>query len=159
MNGCFSSWGWGLLIAGGLLQQNAERRLSSCRAQVQLLHSTWDLPCPGVEPVFPMWAGGFFTTEPPGKPNKGIYLQGKAKWLQQTPLKDAQDPGPAGLCGGCTERGALVPPRHRHLPEATTAQPRSPWGEHTVGGAHRGGSTPPEFTLRSLRTSWCHQRF
>ena len=34
--------------------------------------------------------------------------------------------------GGCTERGALVPPRHRHLPEATTAQPRSPWGEHTA---------------------------
>ena len=27
-----------------------------------------DLPRPGVEPVSPALAGGFFTTEPPGKP-------------------------------------------------------------------------------------------
>ena len=90
------------------------------------------LPAPGIEPKSPALAGGFFTTEPPGKPNKVIYLQGKGKWPQQTPLKDAQDPGPAGLCRGCTEQGALAPPGHRHLPEATTTQPRSLWGEHTA---------------------------
>ena len=28
----------------------------------------WDLPGPGVEPVFPALAGGFLTTAPPGKP-------------------------------------------------------------------------------------------
>ena len=27
-----------------------------------------DLPDPGIEPVSPALAGGFFTTEPPGKP-------------------------------------------------------------------------------------------
>ena len=27
----------------------------------------WDLPGPGFEPVSPALAGGFFTTEPPGK--------------------------------------------------------------------------------------------
>ena len=27
----------------------------------------WDLPGPGVKPVSPALAGGFFTTEPPGK--------------------------------------------------------------------------------------------
>ena len=27
-----------------------------------------DLPYPGMEPVSPAWAGGFFTTESPGKP-------------------------------------------------------------------------------------------
>jgi len=27
-----------------------------------------DLPDPGVKPTFPALAGGFFTTEPPGKP-------------------------------------------------------------------------------------------
>ena len=27
-----------------------------------------DLPGPGTEPVSPALAGGFFTTEPPGKP-------------------------------------------------------------------------------------------
>ena len=28
----------------------------------------WGLPRPGVKPVSPVLAGGFFTTEPPGKP-------------------------------------------------------------------------------------------
>ena len=28
----------------------------------------WDLPGPGVEPVAPALAAGFFITEPPGKP-------------------------------------------------------------------------------------------
>ena len=27
----------------------------------------WDLPGPGIEPVSPALAGGFFTIEPPGK--------------------------------------------------------------------------------------------
>ena len=30
--------------------------------------SPGDLPNPGIEPVSPALAGGFFTTEPPGKP-------------------------------------------------------------------------------------------
>ena len=29
----------------------------------------WDLPGPGLEPVSPALAGGFLTTEPPGKPS------------------------------------------------------------------------------------------
>ena len=33
-----------------------------------LLPSTWDLPGPGIEPLSPALAGGFLTTEPPGKP-------------------------------------------------------------------------------------------
>ena len=28
----------------------------------------WDLPGPGIEPMSPALAGGFFTAEPPGKP-------------------------------------------------------------------------------------------
>ena len=28
----------------------------------------WDLPESGIDPVSPALAGGFFTTEPPGKP-------------------------------------------------------------------------------------------
>ena len=44
-----------------------ERRLSSCGARALLLRSTWDLPRPGLEPVFPALAGGFLTTAPPGK--------------------------------------------------------------------------------------------
>ena len=30
----------------------------------------WDLPGPGLEPVFPAFAGGFLTTAPPGKPSE-----------------------------------------------------------------------------------------
>ena len=41
--------------------------LSSCRAQTKLPHGTWNLPGPGIEPVLPALAGGFLTTEPPGK--------------------------------------------------------------------------------------------
>ena len=32
----------------------------------------WDLPRPGVEPMSPALAGGFFTTGPPGKSEAGI---------------------------------------------------------------------------------------
>ena len=40
-----------------------ENTLSSCGAQAQ-----WDLPGSRMEPVSPALAGGFLTTEPPGKP-------------------------------------------------------------------------------------------
>ena len=46
----------------------AERRLSSCGSQAQLLRGMWDLPRPGLEPVSPSLAGRFSTTAPPGKP-------------------------------------------------------------------------------------------
>ena len=32
--------------------------------------SPGDLPDPGIEPMSPALAGGFFTTEPPGTPGK-----------------------------------------------------------------------------------------
>ena len=43
-------------------------RLSNCRSRAQSLHSMWDLPRPGLEPVSPALAGRFSTTAPPGKP-------------------------------------------------------------------------------------------
>ena len=51
-----------------------ECRLSSCGAQAQLLHSMWDLPGPGLEPMSPALAGGFLTTAPPGKPERFLFL-------------------------------------------------------------------------------------
>ena len=50
------------------------RRLSSCGSRAQLLHSMWDLPGPGLEPVSPALAGGFLTTAPPGKPLNLMFL-------------------------------------------------------------------------------------
>ena len=46
-----------------------EHRLSICGARALLLCGLWDLPGPGLEPVYPALAGGFSTTAPPGKPN------------------------------------------------------------------------------------------
>ena len=49
-------------------------RFSSCSAwtqqlwQIDLLCSMWDLPKSEIKPVSPTLAGGFFTTEPSGKP-------------------------------------------------------------------------------------------
>ena len=36
------------------------RRLSSCGSRAQLLRGMWDLPRPGLEPMSPALAGGFF---------------------------------------------------------------------------------------------------
>ena len=46
-----------------------ECRLSSCGARAYLLHSMWDLPGPGLEPVSPALAGGLVTAASPGKPS------------------------------------------------------------------------------------------
>ena len=51
-----------------------ERRLSSCGAPAELLQGTWNLSGSGIKPVSPELAGGFFTTEPPGKP-PGLFLE------------------------------------------------------------------------------------
>ena len=39
--------------------------------------SPGDLPNPGTEPAFPALAGGFFTTEPPGKPQHELSVESK----------------------------------------------------------------------------------
>ena len=50
-------------------------RLSSCGSRAQLLRGMWDLPRPGLEPVPPALAGGFSTTEPPGKPQELVFFK------------------------------------------------------------------------------------
>ena len=40
---------------------------SSCGTQAQLVWGMWDLPRPGINPVFPALAGRFLTNGPPGK--------------------------------------------------------------------------------------------
>ena len=48
--------GWSL--RGPLLLQSVDA--SSCGSQARLLHSTWNLPGPGIAPVSPALAGEFF---------------------------------------------------------------------------------------------------
>ena len=59
-----------LTIAASLIAEHRlqTRRLSNCGSRAQLLCSMWDLPQPGLEPVFPALAGRLSTTAPPGKP-------------------------------------------------------------------------------------------
>jgi len=38
-----------------------------------------DLPGPGIEPVSPALTGGFFTTEPPGKPENFLQKRNISK--------------------------------------------------------------------------------
>ena len=64
--------GASVVMAGGLGRCGSrapEHRLSSRGARAELLPSTWDLlPRPGITPMSPALADGFFTPEPPGKP-------------------------------------------------------------------------------------------
>ena len=66
-----------LTVAASLAAEHSlqTRRLSSCGSRVQLLHSMWDLPRPGLEPVSPALAGRFSTTAPPGKPSMSFDKQ------------------------------------------------------------------------------------
>ena len=61
----FSSCSHGLSSCGA---QGLGHKLSTCGIRAQLLCGMWDLSRPGIKPVFPASAGGFFTTVPPGKP-------------------------------------------------------------------------------------------
>ena len=55
-SGCIRCSSWAL-----------EHRLNSCGTQAWLLRGMWDLPGPGIEPVYPALAGVCFTTELAGK--------------------------------------------------------------------------------------------
>ena len=49
----------------------SKHRLHTCGTRASLLHGTEDLPRSGIKPVSCI-AAGFFTTEPPEKPFKGL---------------------------------------------------------------------------------------
>ena len=69
------SRGYSLAVVRGLIAAAScygslalEHRLNACGTQNSLLNDMQDLPGPGIEPISPALAGGFFTTKPPGKP-------------------------------------------------------------------------------------------
>ena len=64
--GGFSCCGAGAL--GAWASVVLARGLSSCDAWALFFHGMWDLPGPGLKPMFPELAGGFLTIVPPGKP-------------------------------------------------------------------------------------------
>ena len=48
--------------------------VGGCGAWAQLPHGMWDLPGPGMEPMYPALSGRVFTIEPTGKPQLSIFL-------------------------------------------------------------------------------------
>ena len=66
MQGMGFSLRWLLLLRG---TGSGACGLSNWGKWAKLLLGMWDLPGPGTEPVSPASAGGFLTTEPPGKPS------------------------------------------------------------------------------------------
>ena len=59
---------WGVWASVVVAPWALEPRLSGYGAWASLALRMWDLPGSGMEPTSPALAGGFFTTEPPGKP-------------------------------------------------------------------------------------------
>ena len=59
-----------LTVVASLLQCTGCRfeGFSSCGIMGLVVLGMWDLPGPGIEPVFLPLQGGFLTTGPPGKP-------------------------------------------------------------------------------------------
>ena len=79
---CCGAWALGArasaVVARGLSSCGSwapEYRLRSCGARASLLRGMWDLPRPGLEPMSLALAGGFLTTELPGK--SPLFLLGK----------------------------------------------------------------------------------
>ena len=77
---CCGAWALGtrasVVVVCGLSSYGLralECRLRSCGTRALLLHGMWDLPGPGIEPVSPTLAGGFFITAPPGKSLKSCF--------------------------------------------------------------------------------------
>ena len=59
--------------------QALEHRLNSCGMWALLLLGMWDLSGSTLESMTPALAGRFFTTEPSGKPNQGLFLSRSGK--------------------------------------------------------------------------------
>ena len=80
----------------------AAHELSSCGTQAELFCRVWNLPRPGIEPVSPELASGFFTTEPPGKSACAVFYKSRHQGLEGFPddsvgKESAGDPGL--ICG------------------------------------------------------------
>ena len=100
----FSSCGkWGplfiavrgpLTITASLVAEHRlqTRRLSSCGSRAQPLRGMWDLPRPGLEPVFPALAGRLPTTAPPGNPtlSTSVTLRNKDSSYQRERREESQ---------------------------------------------------------------------
>ena len=129
----------------------------------------WDLPGPGVKPVSPALAGGFLTTEPPGKPcrwflRRGVVAQMNPPEMQETqvqslgwgdPLEEDMATHSSVLAWKIpTDRGACWAVVHGVAESDTTG--RLSTAAH--GFAQRRGKKAPGRAIRGLRGGWGPRR-
>ena len=70
------SGAYSLVVVWGLLTPVASLLVDHGLCSVgSIVGGMWDLPGPGIEPLSPVLAEGFFTTETPGKPHKSYILR------------------------------------------------------------------------------------
>ena len=74
---CCGAWVLGCSGFSSCSSWILDLRPSSCGAHAQLLCGMWDLPGSGIKPVFPALPGGFFATEPSGKPSQFSFVDAK----------------------------------------------------------------------------------
>ena len=89
------------------------------------LHSTWDLPTPGITPASPALAGGVFTTEPPGHildssfPHmylvKAARIKRPGSWESSATVLDVQSKALGPLASASTFLGLFPPLRNALL--------------------------------------------
>ena len=113
--------------------QTLKHRLNSCDAQAELLCRMWDLPGPGIKPMPPALAGGFFTTEPPGR---HFYTFNSVQFSCSV-MSDICNPMDCSMPGL---------PVHHQLPEFT--QTNVHWVGDSIQTSHPLSSPcPPAFNL------------
>ena len=66
---CCRTSALGCVVFSSCSSQALQRRLNNCGSRAWLLCSMWDFAVSGIKPMSPPLAGGFFTTESPGKPS------------------------------------------------------------------------------------------
>ena len=118
-----ASGGCSLVAVHGLLtavaSPAAKHRLSSCGPWAQLLQGMWDLPRLGIEPVSPVLAGRFLTTEQAfsdGSDGKeSTSSAGEASSIlgwERSPGKGNENPLQYSCLGNPMDRGAWRAPVH-----------------------------------------------
>ena len=110
--GLFAARGSSLVVVSGADSSVMMCRLLTVAASLAVEHGgLWDLPRPGIKPMFPAWAGRFLTTGPPEKSYlvlnlyRGLRCQWEVKakeWVAQSSptVCDPVDCSPPGSSAG-----------------------------------------------------------
>ena len=126
----------------------------------------WDLPGPGFEPVSPPLAGGFLTTEPPGKPFLSSLMAAPCFLLSYSPSPECSVPFSTSKSESTASSVSDWSPWSSSSPESSVKPhklsgrahpPPLPSGAQRAGALRSSeGPAPQTPTARGPRTSPSH---